>query len=240
MSDPSSLIGMRILPHGELIAFDFTRRDLAFYVEVTRLAEVEQALVELGPLDHASAMHVVRQMVDVRQSVADRVLLGAGNGFEVDVINTDIADAARLRAVLAAPPVDEVDQRIADSLDRGNVQLHRAGFIVEAPRAEIERAFVRLACIGDAERDRADRRAVQTREPLREGIRLGVDQEVDLALPVQRHLLVTMTGNRGETHLLEQLPERHGIGRGVFDEFKTIRANGIVPSRGLHALSPEP
>ena len=41
------------------------------------------------------------------------------------------------------------------------------------------------------------------------------------------------------TGLVDTL-ERDGIGRRVFDEFKTIRANGIVPSRCLHALSPEP
>src|SRR5471032_753959 len=146
--------------------FRLDRGHLAFNIEVTRLAEIEQTLVELGPFDHPSAMNVVRQMVDVRQSVTDRILLGAGNGLEIDVIDADVADAALLRAILAAPAVHEVNQRIADSLDRGNIQFHRAGFIVEAPSAEIERAFVGLACIGDPEGDRADRRAVQTRKAL--------------------------------------------------------------------------
>ena len=39
---------------------------LAFDVEVADLAEVEQRLVEAGPLVHVAAMHVVRQVVDLR------------------------------------------------------------------------------------------------------------------------------------------------------------------------------
>src|SRR5207302_7047674 len=39
----------------------------ALDVEVAHFAEVEQALVELGPLLHPAAVHVVRQMVDLLQ-----------------------------------------------------------------------------------------------------------------------------------------------------------------------------
>lgn len=126
-------------------------------------------------------MHVVRQVVDVGEAVADRVRVRAGDRLEVDVIDADVADGARLRAVLAAPAVDEVDQRIADALDRRDVQLHRAGLVVEAPCAEFQRVLVRLRGILHAERDRADRRAVQAREALRERIGFGVDDEVDVA-----------------------------------------------------------
>src|SRR5262249_48798153 len=99
--------------------------DLAFDVEVADLAEVEQPLVEVGPFLHPAAVHVVRQVVDVEQSVADWIEPGAGKGLEVDVVEADVADLALPRAVLAAPAVDEVDERVADPLDRRNVELAR-------------------------------------------------------------------------------------------------------------------
>src|SRR5258708_16058604 len=46
--------------------------ELALDVEIADLAEVEQALVELGPFPHAAAVHVVREVVDVRESGAAR------------------------------------------------------------------------------------------------------------------------------------------------------------------------
>ena len=171
-------------------------------------------------------MHVVRQVVDVGEAVADRVRVRAGDRLEVDVIDADVADGARLRAVLAAPAVDEVDQRIADALDRRDVQLHRAGLVVEAPCAEFQRVLVRLRGILHAERDRADRRAVQAREALRERIGFGVDDEVDVAA-VHRHVLVAVARDRGETHPFEQLSERFRVRCRVFDEFEAVGADGL-------------
>ncbi|CAM2148565.1 hypothetical protein PT2222_200015 [Paraburkholderia tropica] len=209
-------------------------RHLAFDVEVADFAEVEEAFVELGPLGHAAAMHVVREMVDVGEAVADRILLGALDRHEIDVIDADVANAARLRAVLAAPAVDEIDQRVADALDGRNVQLHRAGFVVEAPCAQFERTLVGLGGVLHTKRDCADRRAVQAREALRERIGLAVDDEVDLALAIKRHVLVAVTRDGGEAHALEQLAERFGIGSGVFDELEAVGADGIFPGGDLH------
>jgi hypothetical protein len=75
---------------------------------------------------------------------------------------------------------------------------------------------------------------VQAREALRERIRLGVDDEVDVALTIQRHVLVTMPRDRGEAHLFEQLAERLRIGRGVFDELEAVGADGVIPRLNLH------
>ena len=55
---------MRILPQGLVIALLNRPVLLALDVEVADLAEVEQALVEAGPLVHVAAVHVVRQVVD--------------------------------------------------------------------------------------------------------------------------------------------------------------------------------
>ena len=47
---PSSLIGMRILPQGLVIALRLDAGDLALDVEVAHLAEIEQALVDSPPI----------------------------------------------------------------------------------------------------------------------------------------------------------------------------------------------
>ncbi len=55
-----------------------------------------------------------------------------------------------------------------------------------------------------AKRHRARRGAVLTREPLRERIRLGVDDEVDVALPMQGDVLRPMPRDHRKAQPLEQ------------------------------------
>src|SRR5471030_2109692 len=73
---------------------------LAFDVEIADLAEIEEALVEARPLVHAPAMDVVRQVIDVGETDARRIVVDAGQELEIDVI-----DAAAL-----AVTIDQVDQ----------------------------------------------------------------------------------------------------------------------------------
>src|SRR5471030_2002853 len=93
---------------------------LAFDVEVADLAEIEETLVERRPFVHAAAMHVVRQVIDVSEADALGGVLDAGQELEIDVV-----DAAAL-----AVAIDQVDQRIADALDRGDVELHRSNLVL--------------------------------------------------------------------------------------------------------------
>src|SRR5471032_1406002 len=194
--------------------FRFQAGQLAFDVEIAHFAEVEHLLVEVGPFLHAAAMDVVGQVVDIGQAMADRIGLRARDGDEVHVVDADVADGALLAAVLALPAVDQVDQRIADALDGGDVQLHRAGLVVETPGAQFQRALVGMRGVVDADGDGAHGRAVVAREALRERVLLGVDDEVDVALAVQRHVLVAVAGDGGEAHALEQRTERLRIGCG--------------------------
>ncbi len=90
---------------------------LTLYVEVTDLTEVEQLLVEVGPVSHAAAVNVVGQMVDELQASADRMTLDALQEHEIDVIN---------RAALTET-VDQIQRRSADTLDCRQAQLHRTG-----------------------------------------------------------------------------------------------------------------
>jgi hypothetical protein len=76
---------------------------------------------------------------------------------------------------------------------------------------------------------------VQAREALREGLGVGVEDEVDLALPVERDLLVAVPGDRPEAHALEHPGHRQRIGRGVLDELEALRAHGVFPGGEFHA-----
>jgi hypothetical protein len=46
---------------------------------------------------------------------------------------------------------------------------------------------------------------MNARERLREALRLGVDDEVDLTLAKQQHVLVPMLSHRGKAHRFEDL-----------------------------------
>src|SRR5580704_11269195 len=153
--------------------------ELALDVEVTDLAEIEEAFVEVGPLRHAPAMDVVRQVIDVGEADALGSVLDAGQILEVDVVD---------RAALAVA-VDEIDQRIADALDGRDVELHRPNLVLDAPGAERQSALVGEGRVPDPERDGANAGAMHAREALGEAVLLGVDNEVHVALTVERDIL---------------------------------------------------
>jgi len=81
-------------------------------------------------------------------------------------------------------------------------------------------------------------------EGLRETVGLGIDDEIDVALAIERHVLGAVPGHGAKAQALEQLAQRLGVGRGVFDEFETIGGHGIGPGLrrvfriGGHGLSP--
>ena len=126
------------------------------------------------------------------------MLIDAGKRNEVDVVDGHAAALARIA-------VDEIDQRIADALDRRDVELHRPRVRLDAPRSLLDQLAVSLRGILDAECHGADRRPMDAREALREAVLFGIDDEVDVTLAVQQHVLRAMLGDRAEAHLLEQL-----------------------------------
>ncbi len=65
------------------------------------------------------------------------------------------------------------------------------------------------------------------REALAEGSRLRVDDEIDVALRMQRDVLAAVTRDHGKPEPLEQVAQQLGIGRGVFDELEAVRPHGI-------------
>jgi hypothetical protein len=112
-------------------------------------------------------------------------------------------------------------------------------FLLSKPQAPSSSArLVGHGGVVDADRDGAHRRAVLAREALRERILLGVDDEVDLALAVQGHVLVAVARDGGKAHLLEQRAERFRIRRRVLDELETVGPHRVVPRREIAWLSP--
>ena len=177
-------------------------------------------------------MHGVGKVVDVGQAVSGRVEFGARQGLEVDVIEPDVADVAGLLAVLAAPAVDQVDQGIADPLDGGDVQFPRARLLRVTPGTQAGRPFVGSFCVMHPEGNRADARAVEARKALRERVRLGVQDEVDFPLAVERHVLVPMPCNRGKPQPLEHGAHGLRVRRRVFDELEPFGTHRVVPQVG--------
>jgi hypothetical protein len=79
---------------------------------------------------------------------------------------------------------------------------------------------------------------VQARKALGEAVGFGVDDEVDLALPVQQHVLVAVAGDGHEAHALEQRAHRGRVRRGVLDELEAVGAHRVVPGGEGHRVSP--
>src|SRR6266403_267592 len=207
-------------------------RELALDVEVADLAETEQPLVELGPFLHAAPMNVVREVIDVAQAgargsrrIATPERLESRQRLEVHVVD-------RVAVIVLGVAVDEVDERVADALDRRDAQLARPGAALDAPGAALDELVVRRGGVLYAERHRADARAVAAGKVLRERARLGVDDEVDVALLVEQHVLVAMAPDRLEAHALEQLAERPGVGHRVLDELEAVGLDRVVPQLG--------
>ena len=117
----------------------------------------------------------------------------AVSGTEIDIVDRVLAVA-----------VDQIDQAAADPLDRRDVQLHRADLAVHRLGAEPDRPVIGRSRVLDAERDRADRRPVQPRKGLRKALGLGVQDEVDVALLVERDVFRAVPRRRDKPHPLEQ------------------------------------
>ena len=150
----------------------------------------------------------------------------------VDELEVDVVDR---RAVAEA--VDQVQRRAADALDRRQPQLHRAGRHVDRLRAELERAPVRLVRVAHAKRHAARRRPVLGGEVRRDARRLVVDDEVDVALPVQRDVLRAVARDLGEAQLSNTGSSDARRRRREFDEFEAHESHRVVEQVG-HGVAP--
>ena len=234
MLDTLATIGLQILLDLRLLVGGFVDRDanLAAWtghraaaqpslrpldVEVANLTEIEQTFVEPSPFVHAALVNVVRQMVDSREAGADGRAFGVADRDEIDVVDSLVAIA-----------VDQIDRAAADTLDRWDVELHRPDWTGMSLGAEFDRPCARLCGIAHAKADGAYARSVHLGEGLGEAVGLRVDDEIDVALAVERHRLRTVAGDRSEAHPLEQGRKLAGIGGCVLDELEAVGTHGVV------------
>ena len=112
---------------------------------------------------------------------------------EIDLVDRSVAVA-----------VDEEQARAADALDRRDVELAVALADLDVGRTEAERALMRGPGVLDAERHRAGARPMRIGILLGIAARLGVDDEIAVALLVQSNVLGLVPGDLGEAHPSEQ------------------------------------
>ena len=157
----------------------------------------------------------MREVIDAQQPDG-QMRFGIDDGYEVDIVNGALAVA-----------IDQIDQAAADALDRRDIEFHGTGGDRPGFRAQIQGARIGQARIGDAKRHGAGAGPVSARKPLCKAVVFRVDDEIDVALIVQRHVLGTVARDRRQTHAFEQPAQQFRIGRGVLDEFESVGAHGI-------------
>jgi hypothetical protein len=79
---------------------------------------------------------------------------------------------------------------------------------------------------------------VRLREFLAERIGLRVDDEVDVALGMQRDVLAAVTRGNREAEPLEETAQQLGIGRRVLDELEPVGAHRIFRGKRSHHWPP--
>ena len=116
----------------------------------------------------------------------------------------------------------------ADPLDRRNAQLHRSHLGLDRLRAERDGPAEGGGGVLHAKRHRAGRGPVHARKLLAESRGLGIDDEIDVALAVQRHVLAAVARADGKSHAREQRSQELRVRRRVFHELEAVGAHRIV------------
>src|SRR5204862_7395067 len=60
---------------------------------------------------------------------------------------------------------------------------------------------------------------------------LGVDDEIDIALPMQRDILALVPGDCGEAHLCEQAAQLFRVRGCIFDELEAVGTHRILEAQ---------
>src|SRR5882757_7541121 len=181
-------------------------------------AKIENAMVEIIEVIHASLTHIVGEVIDLRETDAGRERVDAGLHLEIDIVD------GGTRMVF-----NQINETAPDTLDRRYVEFHRADSAFYFARAGRYRIAQRAAGVFDAKRHGAGAGSVRARELLRQAIRFGIDDEIDVALPIQRDVFRPVARDAAEAHGFKQQAQLRGIGSGVLDELKAVGAQGILP-----------
>src|SRR3546814_5551512 len=101
-------------------------------------------------------------------------------------------------------------------------QLHRPGRRLDHPGAHLAGAPAGRRRVLHPEGDGADRGTVQQGEGLGKALALGIEDEVHVALAVERHVLGAVPGDGGKAEGLEKASELDRLRRGELDELEAV------------------
>src|SRR5208283_430676 len=192
-------------------------------VEIADLMEIEDPLIPTRDAVQMASIHIVGEVIDRRQAGARGMRVALPAPAEIHVPDR----------TLVAVAIDEIDQRAADAHNRRNLQLHRADARHAGFRPSLQRALIGDASVEHAETHGANRGAVGLGEVSRETIGLGVEHEVDVALPVERDVLGTVDADGDKAHQAEQLAELFGFRMRKLDELEAIGSKRIFLARDI-------
>ena len=120
-------------------------RHLAFYVEVSNLTKIKDALIPRRERVHAAAPNVVSQIVESGQPHAWRTRIALSDPSKINIPDR----------TLIAVSVDKIDERTPDAFDGGNIQLHRAN--AEGDRLGAQETARRIALAASTTRNRCSK-----------------------------------------------------------------------------------
>ena len=220
---PTALFGLFIQRNADLAVRRGQRSGreagvVALNVEEANFAKIEQPLVKIGPERHASAVHVVGQVVNQLQAVAHRVVV-----HPVDKVKVNVVDR-----LAVFETVNQVQRRAANAFDGRQPQLHRAGGNVDRLGTQRQRAVVGVVRVLDPKRHAAGTGPVFGGKVGRHAVGFTVDDEVDLPLAVQHHVLGPVFGHQREAHALEHRLQQARRGGRKLHKFKAHQAHRVV------------
>jgi hypothetical protein len=226
-SEPRDVVGLDQL-EVEAATGTFEQQPLGQDAEtlaVRQRGEAEDLRIELDPVRGAVGIDVLDDPEEVQSAQRGRVLVDRGNGEKIDVVDREFV-----------VPVDELDEALADAMNRGNVELHRPRPHRYLPRPELARPAERPVGVANADRERADDGPFGGLHGARDIGRLRVDDDVHRALPVELDLAGPVPRDRPEPHPFEHAAQRLGLRRGEFDVFDPVDSERIVGLRDRFAI----
>ncbi|MCY1514163.1 hypothetical protein D9M68_486920 [compost metagenome] len=177
--------------------------------------EVQHALVEQYPVVQAVSRQCQGHVVDALQLAAF-----AGRRIEDEVAVVDGLAGGRL--------FHQVDQAAVRSAHGGNLALvgpHQAAIGLAL---ELAGALQGAGAVLDPQRRGAERRAVGLEIAMGEGIGFGIEDDIDVALAQQAHVLGAVLAGAGEAQALQPAGELGALGlvHGEFEELDPVVAAG--------------
>ena len=123
-----------------------------------------------------------------------RIRIDARNWNEIDVVDRELVVT-----------IDKINAALADAVNRRNVQLHDFDAGRHRPGSAIECALVGTRRVAHAQCNRRDPGPVARRGTVGQYGHMGVDDDVDRALPIQQYFAGAMPRNGPKAHGLQHL-----------------------------------